>query len=74
MSRVAKRPVSVPKGVEISQSGGDLTVKGPKGELNMRLNSEVAVTIDTEGASVIPAFIDGQFAVTKSQPAVMMAK
>ena len=54
MSRVAKRPVSLPKGVEISQSGGDLTVKGPKGELNMRLNPEVAVTIDTEAASVAP--------------------
>jgi len=54
MSRVAKIPVSVPKGVEINQSGGALTVKGPKGELNMQLNPEVAVTIDTEAASVAP--------------------
>jgi len=51
MSRVAKKPVALPKGVEINESGGDLTVKGPKGELNMRLNSEVVVTIDTEAAS-----------------------
>ncbi len=54
MSRVAKKPVSVPKGVEMNQSGGALTVKGPKGELNMQLNPEVAVTIDTEAASVAP--------------------
>jgi len=54
MSRVGKRPVSVPKGVEINQSGGALTVKGPKGELNMQLNPEVAVTIDTEAASIAP--------------------
>lgn len=54
MSRVAKSPVTVPKGVEIKQSGSDLTVKGPKGELNLRLNPEVAVTIDAEAASVAP--------------------
>jgi len=54
MSRVAKKPVALPKGVEINQSGGALTVKGPKGELNMQLNPEVAVTIDTEAASIAP--------------------
>ena len=54
MSRVAKSPVTVPKGVEIKQSGSDLTVKGPKGELNLRLNPEVVVTIDAEAASVAP--------------------
>ena len=54
MSRVAKSPVTVPKGVEIKQSGSTLTVKGPKGELNLRLNPEVAVTIDAEAASVAP--------------------
>ena len=54
MSRVAKSPVTVPKGVEIKQSGSTLTVKGPKGELNLRLNPEVVVTIDAEAASVAP--------------------
>ena len=54
MSRVAKSPVTVPKGVEIKQSGSTLTVKGPKGELNLRLNPEVAVTFDAEAASVAP--------------------
>ena len=54
MSRVAKSPVTVPKGVEIKQSGSTLTVKGPKGELNLRLKPEVAVTNDAEAASVAP--------------------
>jgi large subunit ribosomal protein L6 len=33
MSRVAKNPINVPKAVEISVDGQQLTVKGPKGTL-----------------------------------------
>lgn len=41
MSRVAKVPVELPKGVELSQSGRTLTVKGSKGSLSLEVNSEV---------------------------------
>lgn len=41
MSRVAKRPVELPKGAEFSQSGRVITLKGGKGSLSMELNSEV---------------------------------
>lgn len=35
MSRVAKKPVDVPKGVDISVAGDQITVKGPKGTLTL---------------------------------------
>ena len=41
MSRIAKEPVELPKGVEFSQSGITVTLKGSKGSLSMDLNSEV---------------------------------
>ena len=43
MSRVAKNPVVLPAGVEFSQSGTTVTVKGTKGALSMDLNTEVEV-------------------------------
>jgi len=41
MSRVAKQPVALPKGVEVAVSGTTVNVKGPKGALEMELNNEV---------------------------------
>jgi large subunit ribosomal protein L6 len=35
MSRIGKRPVVVPQGVEINLSGHNIAAKGPKGELAM---------------------------------------
>lgn len=43
MSRVAKSPVTLPKGVEVTINGQDVQVKGAKGTLGMTLNSVVAV-------------------------------
>ena len=43
MSRVAKNPVEIPKGVEVNISGTQLNVKGSKGALVMEINSSVAV-------------------------------
>jgi len=44
MSRIAKVPVELPKGVEFKQDGNLITLKGGKGELSMELNSEVLLT------------------------------
>ncbi len=46
MSRIAKEPVELPKGVEFSVSGTTVTLKGSKGSLSMDLNSEVEVSQD----------------------------
>ncbi len=41
MSRIAKAPVELPKGVEFRQDGNRVTLKGGNGELSLELNSEV---------------------------------
>ncbi|MFC3606911.1 50S ribosomal protein L6 [Stutzerimonas tarimensis] len=43
MSRVAKNPVKLPAGVEIKLDGQQLSVKGAKGSLELKLNSSVEV-------------------------------
>lgn len=54
MSRVASNPVALPKGVEIKQSASGLSVKGPKGELQMPLHTEVEVSV-ADGSAKIAA-------------------
>ncbi len=54
MSRIAKSPIEVPKGVEYSQSGSLLKVKGPKGSLEMDLHPAVAISVDDGVLNVAP--------------------
>ncbi len=54
MSRVAKEPVELPKGVEFNQSGTTVSVKGSKGSLSMDLNSEVELSMEDSTLSVKP--------------------
>jgi len=46
MSRVAKNPVEVPGGTDITISGGLISAKGPKGELSLNKHDLVSVDID----------------------------
>ena len=43
MSRIAKQPVEVPGGVELSINGRELSAKGPKGSLSVTLHDSVVV-------------------------------
>ena len=54
MSRIAKSPVELPKGVEFKQVGNVVTLKGGKGELSMELNSEVELTQEDGELKVAP--------------------
>ncbi|MFD0772578.1 50S ribosomal protein L6 [Streptomonospora algeriensis] len=47
MSRIGRRPISVPKGVEVTIDGQDVKVKGPKGELSHR--APEPITLGWEG-------------------------
>src|SRR5262245_25761680 len=49
MSRVGKKPVVIPAGVEATLSGSVLTVKGPKGTLKLEIHPDVQVVISDEG-------------------------
>lgn len=46
MSRIGRMPVSIAKGVEVKQSNGTLTVKGPKGTLELNVHPEMNVVVD----------------------------
>ena len=54
MSRVAKAPVELPKGVEFSQAGNVVTLKGGKGSLSMELNPEVELAAEEGTLQVSP--------------------
>lgn len=45
MSRVGKKPVVIPNGVEVKLEGSTFRVKGPKGTLSMEVHPKVTVTI-----------------------------
>jgi large subunit ribosomal protein L6 len=45
MSRIAKAPVTIPRGVDIKLEGNNMTVKGSKGQLSHILNSSISVDI-----------------------------
>ncbi len=52
MSRLAKRPISLPAQTELTVSGGLITVKGPKGTLTRAANRLVSVEVTPEGVQV----------------------
>lgn len=43
MSRVAKNPITVPVGIDVTLSANQVSVKGPLGTLSQSLNGDVAV-------------------------------
>ncbi len=53
MSRVAKNPITVPKGVEVTL-GSLIAVKGPLGNLTQRPSNEVEVSIKDGVLSFVP--------------------
>jgi large subunit ribosomal protein L6 len=46
MSRIGKKPIQIPEGVEIDVQPGAVKVKGPKGELSQNVNRDMKVAID----------------------------
>ncbi len=52
MSRLAKRPIAIPKQAEITISGGDIRVKGPKGTLEKQGHRLIAIEVLPEGVQV----------------------
>src|SRR3954470_386700 len=48
MSRIGKKPVAVPSGVQVTIEGQTVTVKGPKGELAWTLTDEIVPSRDGE--------------------------
>ncbi len=51
MSRIGKRPIPVPKGVEVTLSAEQIAVKGPLGTLTRRLSSDIR--LEREGDNLL---------------------
>jgi large subunit ribosomal protein L6 len=51
MSRVAKNPIVVPAGVEVTLAANKISIKGPKGSLVQALNADVIV--ERQGDSLL---------------------
>jgi large subunit ribosomal protein L6 len=45
MSRIGRKPISVPSGVDITLNDSVITVKGPKGSLSRQLHKDMKVTV-----------------------------
>ena len=46
MSRIGKKPITIPSAVTLTQDGQKISAKGPKGELNFTLPEGVTGKID----------------------------
>ena len=52
MSRVARQPLNLPKGVELKVAGSSVTVKGAKASLTLELPSQIRVEIKDSVANI----------------------
>ena len=58
MSRIGRKPIVIPAGVDVNIKGSDVSVKGPKGELSGVVNPLIEVTLDGSQLSVTRASDD----------------
>ncbi len=46
MSRIGKKPITIPAGVDVKINGSQVTVKGPKGELSNSFSEAMTITME----------------------------
>ena len=54
MSRIGKRPVTIPSGVTATVDGQTVKMKGPKGQLQFEVHNDVEVKLDKNVVTVSP--------------------
>ncbi|MBX3165489.1 MAG: 50S ribosomal protein L6 [Bacteroidetes bacterium] len=52
MSRIGKAPIALPKGVEVKIANGLVSVKGAKGELSQKIDTDINVAVEGENVVV----------------------
>lgn len=55
MSRIGRQPINIPEGVEVRIDGNDIIVRGPKGELQVKLIKNMDVKIESNTITVKPS-------------------
>jgi large subunit ribosomal protein L6 len=70
MSRVAKKPIALPKGVEFNVQSDSVSVKGPKGTLSIAKPAEIDVKIE-DGSALLSANDDALIPLTGTLRAIL---
>ncbi len=70
MSRVAKKPIALPKGVELNIQADNVSVKGPKGTLTIARPAGVEIAIEDGQVQLSPATAE-QTAITGTLRAII---
>lgn len=52
MSRIGKKPIAIPAGVEVKVDGNSVTVKGPKGTLTQEFNPNMEIKVEGNEVTV----------------------
>ena len=60
MSRLGKKPIKIPAEVSIVLGAGEITVKGPKGEIKRRMPPSVAFVFDKEKNELSTSVADAE--------------
>lgn len=53
MSRIGRKPIAVPSGVDVTLDNATITVKGPKGSLTRELHKDMKVTVENNEITVV---------------------
>ncbi len=53
MSRIGKKPITLPENVEVNVVENNITVKGPKGQLEFAFNNELSVEINENVLTIV---------------------
>lgn len=53
MSRIGKKPITLPEGVTVTVEDNNITVKGPKGTLDFTFNNEMTIDVDGSVLTVV---------------------
>jgi large subunit ribosomal protein L6 len=53
MSRIGRKPIAVPSGVDVTLDNTVITVKGPKGSLTRELHKDMKVTVENNEITVV---------------------
>ncbi|HIZ84453.1 MAG TPA: 50S ribosomal protein L6 [Firmicutes bacterium] len=51
MSRIGRKPIAIPAGVDVKLNGQEVTVKGPKGTLTQTFHKDMAIAV--EGSEIL---------------------
>jgi large subunit ribosomal protein L6 len=70
MSRVAKKPIALPKGVEVSVANDAIIAKGPKGTLSVAKPANIALKVE-DGNAVFSTENAEQIALTGTLRAIL---